>query len=68
MSVVIAHHLDTIRHADVIFVIKDAELAEQGTHDARLARGGVHAEMQRIQTPEGSTITAAEPAAEEIPS
>jgi hypothetical protein len=49
-------------------VIKDAELAEQGTHDALLARGGVYAEMQRIQTPEGATITAAEPVAEEIPS
>ena len=32
-SVVIAHRLGTIRHADVIFVIKDCELAEQGTHD-----------------------------------
>jgi ATP-binding cassette subfamily B protein len=67
-SVVIAHHLGTIRHANVIFVIKDAELAEQGTHDELLARNGVYAEMQRIQTPEGATITAAEPAAEEIAS
>jgi ATP-binding cassette, subfamily B, bacterial len=67
-SVVIAHHLGTIRHADVIFVIKDAELVEQGTHDELLARNGVYAEMQRIQTPEGAKITAAEPAAEEIAS
>jgi ABC-type multidrug transport system fused ATPase/permease subunit len=35
-SVVIAHHLETIRHADVIFVIKDCELVEHGTHDALL--------------------------------
>ena len=62
-SVVIAHHLSTIRHADVIFVIKDAALAEQGTHDALMAKNGVYAEMQRIQVPEGAKITAAEPAA-----
>ncbi len=62
-SVVIAHHLSTIRHADVIFVIKDAALVEQGTHDALMAKNGVYAEMQRIQVPEGAKITAAEPAA-----
>jgi subfamily B ATP-binding cassette protein MsbA len=50
-SVVIAHHLSTIRHADVIFVIKDAELAEQGTHEALLANNGAYAELYRIQTP-----------------
>ena len=37
-SVVIAHRLGTIRHADVIFVIKDCALAEQGTHDTLMAR------------------------------
>jgi ATP-binding cassette subfamily B protein len=62
-SVVIAHHLSTIRHADVIFVIKDAELAEQGTHEVLMAQNGVYAEMQRIQTPEGARITTAEPVA-----
>jgi ABC-type multidrug transport system fused ATPase/permease subunit len=66
-SVVIAHHLGTIRHADEIFVIKDAELVEHGTHDELLARNGVYADMQRIQAPAGARITAAEPAAEEIP-
>jgi ABC-type multidrug transport system fused ATPase/permease subunit len=49
-SVVIAHHLSAIRHADVIFVIKDTELVEQGTHDTLLARDGVYAELYRIQT------------------
>ena len=62
-SVVIAHHLSTIRHADVIFVIKDAALAEQGTHDVLMAKNGVYAEMHRIQVPEGAKITAVEPAA-----
>jgi subfamily B ATP-binding cassette protein MsbA len=49
-SVVIAHHLSTIQGADVIFVIKDCELAEQGTHDELLAKDGVYAELHRIQT------------------
>jgi ATP-binding cassette subfamily B protein len=64
-SVVIAHHLGTIRRADVIFVINDAGLAEKGTHEELMAKNGVYAEMQRIQTPEGARITAAEPVAEE---
>jgi subfamily B ATP-binding cassette protein MsbA len=66
-SVVIAHHLGTIRRADVIFVINDAGLAEHGTHEELLAHNGVYAEMQRIQTPEGAKITAAEPIADEVP-
>ena len=52
-SVLIAHHLSTIRHADVIFVMKDCELVEQGTHETLLAKDGVYAELYRIQTPEG---------------
>ena len=55
-SVVIAHHLGTIRHADVIFVIKDSELVEQGTHEELLASNGVYAELHRIQTPEEATM------------
>jgi ABC-type multidrug transport system fused ATPase/permease subunit len=62
-SVVIAHHLGTIRHADVIFVIKDSELVEQGTHEALMAQNGVYAELHSIQTPEGAKIDTARPAA-----
>ncbi len=50
-SIVIAHHLGTIRHADMIFVINDCELAEQGTHDELMARNGVYADLYGIQTP-----------------
>jgi subfamily B ATP-binding cassette protein MsbA len=49
-SVVVAHRLETIRHADVIFVVKDAELVESGTHDDLVAAGGVYAELYRLQT------------------
>jgi ATP-binding cassette subfamily B protein len=62
-SVVIAHQLRTIRHADVIFVIKDSELVKQGTHEALLTQNGVYAELHRHQTPDGATITTARPAA-----
>ncbi len=62
-SVVIAHRLDTIRHADVIFVIKDSELVEQGTHKNLLASQGVYAELYGIQTPEMETLTPEQPLA-----
>ena len=62
-SVVIAHRLGTIRHADVIFVVKDCELAEQGTHESLMAQGGVYAELHRLQNSEGATIAEASPVA-----
>jgi len=48
--IVIAHQLNSIRHADVVFVIKDSELVEQGTHEDLLAVGGVYSELYKIQT------------------
>ncbi len=58
-SVVIAHRLGTIRHADTILVIKDCELAEQGTHETLMALNGVYAELHRIQTPGEPAMTVA---------
>jgi ABC-type multidrug transport system fused ATPase/permease subunit len=49
-SVIIAHHLGTIRHADIIFVVSDSEVVERGTHETLLAQGGVYAELCRIQS------------------
>ena len=51
--IVVAHHLSTIRHADVIFVVKESELVEKGTHDQLLAAGGLYAELYKIQTSDG---------------
>jgi len=59
-SVVVAHHLGTVRHADIIFVVKDSELVESGTHEELLAAGGLYAESYKIQTSEGAEKTADE--------
>jgi subfamily B ATP-binding cassette protein MsbA len=48
-SIVIAHNLNAIRRADVIFVVNDARIVEFGTHDSLLARGGLYAELHEIQ-------------------
>jgi ATP-binding cassette subfamily B protein len=48
-SIVIAHHLNTIRNADVIFVVKDAEIVERGTYEELIAKGGAFAELHAIQ-------------------
>ena len=48
-TIVIAHHLATIRRADTIFVVKDHRLAERGTHEELMASGGFYAELHAIQ-------------------
>ena len=48
-SFVIAHRLSTIRNADLILVLKDGDIIEQGTHDQLLARGGFYADLYNSQ-------------------
>jgi len=47
--IVIAHHLATIRRAQMIFVVKDNTLVERGTHAELLAAGGLYSELYNIQ-------------------
>jgi ATP-binding cassette, subfamily B, multidrug efflux pump len=61
---VIAHRLSTVRRADRILVLRDGTVAEQGTHDALLARGGLYAELVRMgfaEPEEGEDAPAAAP-------
>ncbi len=48
--VVIAHRLSTVRHADVIHVLREGDLAESGTHEQLLELDGVYAGLWRVQT------------------
>ncbi len=48
-SFVIAHRLSTIRSADLILVIRDGDIVEQGTHDELLAAGGFYADLYNAQ-------------------
>ena len=46
---IVAHRLSTIREADVILVMKDGHIVEQGDHDTLLAQGGFYAKLYNSQ-------------------
>ena len=48
-SFVIAHRLSTIKNADLILVMKDGDIIEQGTHDSLLEKGGFYADLYNSQ-------------------
>jgi ATP-binding cassette, subfamily B, multidrug efflux pump len=48
-TIIIAHRLSAIRHADQIIVLDDGGLIEQGTHEQLLAENGVYASMVALQ-------------------
>lgn len=53
-SFVIAHRLSTIKDADIILVMKDGDIIEQGNHEELLAKGGFYAELYNSQFEEAS--------------
>ena len=48
-SFVIAHRLSTIKNADLILVMKDGDIIEQGTHDQLIEQGGFYKTMYNAQ-------------------
>jgi ATP-binding cassette subfamily B protein len=57
---VIAHRLSTIKNADLILVINDGDIIEQGTHDELLAQNGAYADLYRAQFSDAGRASASD--------
>ncbi|MCC8067514.1 MAG: ABC transporter ATP-binding protein, partial [Clostridiales bacterium] len=53
-SFVIAHRLSTIKNADIILVMRDGDIVEQGNHEELLAQNGFYAELYNSQFEQAS--------------
>ncbi|MEC8520425.1 MAG: ATP-binding cassette domain-containing protein, partial [Candidatus Thermoplasmatota archaeon] len=51
-TIVIAHRLSTVRHADRIVVLEQGKVVEDGTHDGLVAQAGIYARLWSVQTGE----------------
>ena len=48
-TIVIAHRLSTVRRADMIFVVNEGKIVQQGRHEELLKAGGLYAELYSLQ-------------------
>ena len=48
-TLVVAHRLSTVKNADEILVVTDGVIAERGTHEELVEKGGLYAELYRYQ-------------------
>jgi ATP-binding cassette, subfamily B, multidrug efflux pump len=48
-SIIVSHRVSTVREADLILVLEGGRIAERGTHDALVARGGLYADLYKKQ-------------------
>ncbi|HET9657861.1 MAG TPA: ABC transporter ATP-binding protein [Kineosporiaceae bacterium] len=65
-ALVIAHRLSTVRSADLIVVVDDGRVVEQGRHSELLARGGLYADLYRTQFAEQSLPSPGTPVEEPL--
>lgn len=56
-TIVIAHRLSTIRNADKIIVMDRGRAVDEGTHEELLERGGIYADLYRLQFKDGKTVS-----------
>ncbi|MDP2560282.1 lipid A export permease/ATP-binding protein MsbA [Psychrobium sp. 1_MG-2023] len=52
-SIVVAHRLSTIEHADLIVVMDEGQIIETGTHEALLEKGGAYSQLHNMQSAQG---------------
>jgi ABC-type multidrug transport system fused ATPase/permease subunit len=57
-TVVIAHRLSTVRNADLLFVMEDGRVVEEGSHDELLAKGGLYFRLFHTQEADSHAIAA----------
>ncbi|MDZ4829722.1 MAG: ABC transporter ATP-binding protein [Phycisphaerae bacterium] len=55
-TIVIAHRLSTVRHADRIYVLDEGRVVEEGAHDELVERDGLYATLWKIQTGDGVVV------------
>jgi ATP-binding cassette subfamily B protein len=48
-SIIISHRISTVKEADQIVVLNDGKIAERGTHDELVEKGGIYAELHQKQ-------------------